>query len=90
MKYKVFIILEIKVTLISYSLSKAASKAAENNGLITLISPPLAVPWPGWGMGQTNDCFQCKQQLPEVVRLSFPLVYNALDQRMCQICLQPK
>ena len=30
--YKVFVILEIKVALISYSLSKAASKAAENNG----------------------------------------------------------
>ena len=28
--YKVFIILEIKVVLISYSASKAASKAAES------------------------------------------------------------
>ena len=37
--YKVFIILEIRVTLISYILSKAALKAAENNGLIALISP---------------------------------------------------
>ena len=34
-----------KVVLISYSLSKAASKAAENNGLITLTSPH---PVPSW------------------------------------------
>ena len=48
------IILEIKVALISYnlSLSKVASKAAENNGLIALISPLLAVPWPESDMGK--------------------------------------
>ena len=40
-----FIILEIKVALISYSLSKAASKAAENNGLISLISSHSAPCW---------------------------------------------
>ena len=39
------IILEIKVALISYSLSKATSKAAESNGLIVLISPHSAPCW---------------------------------------------
>ena len=42
--YKVFIILEIKVALISHNWSKAA----ENNGMITLIWPLLAVPLPEW------------------------------------------
>ena len=46
------IILEIKVALISYSLPKAALKAVENNGLIPLISPLLAVPWPESDMGK--------------------------------------
>ena len=32
--YNFFVILEIKVGLISYSLSKATSKAAENNGVM--------------------------------------------------------
>ena len=32
--------LGIKVALISYSLSKATSKAAENNGLIAADKPP--------------------------------------------------
>ena len=45
--YEVFIILEIIVALISCSLSKAA----ENNGLIAVMSPLLAVPWPEWGYG---------------------------------------
>ena len=40
-----FIILEIKVSLISYSLSKVTSKATENNGLISLISPHSAPCW---------------------------------------------
>ena len=31
LQYQVFIILEIKVALINYSLSKVASMAAENN-----------------------------------------------------------
>ena len=43
--YKGFIILEIKVALICYSLSKAVSKAAKNNGLIALISPHSAPYW---------------------------------------------
>ena len=43
--YKDFIILKIKVVLISYSLSKAASKAAENNGLISLINLHSAPCW---------------------------------------------
>ena len=47
-----FIVLKIKVALISYSLSKAASTAAENNGLIALITSLLAVPWPEWGIGK--------------------------------------
>ena len=38
--YEVFIILEIKVVLISYSSSKAESKAAETNELLALIKPP--------------------------------------------------
>ena len=37
--YQVFIILGIKVVLISCSLSKVASKAVENNGLMALMSP---------------------------------------------------
>ena len=45
----VIIILEITVALISYSLSNATSKAVENNGLVVLISPLLAVPWPEYG-----------------------------------------
>ena len=63
-----FIILEIKVALISYSLSKATSKAAENNELISLIGPTqppagstlLAVPQPEWGMGKSDDGYHCK------------------------------
>ena len=50
--YKDFIILEMKVILISSSLSKVASKASENNGL---IEADRAVPWPEWGVGQTDD-----------------------------------
>ena len=34
------------IALISYSLSKTTSKAAENNRLIALIRPHLVVPWP--------------------------------------------
>ena len=37
--YKVFIIVEVKVALISHSWSKAASKAVEKSGLIALIKP---------------------------------------------------
>ena len=43
--YKVFIILKIEVALISNSSSKVALKAAENNGLIALISPHSAHCW---------------------------------------------
>ena len=50
--YKVFIILEVRVALISYSLSKATSKTAENNVLIALISPLLPVPLPECGMNK--------------------------------------
>ena len=57
--YKVFTILEIKVALISYGLSNAASKAVENNELIT-VSPLLAVPWYGVGYEQTDDGYHCK------------------------------
>ena len=57
--YKVFIILEIKVVLISCSLSKVTSKAVENNGLMALISPHSApcwaVPWQEWGIEQTDE-----------------------------------
>ena len=52
-----FIILEIKVVLISCNLSKVASKAVENNGLMALMSPHSApcwaVPWREWGIQQT-------------------------------------
>ena len=57
--YKVFIILEIEVVLISCSLSKVASKAVENNGLMALMSPHSApcwaVPWREWGIQQTDE-----------------------------------
>ena len=43
--YNFFIISEIKVVLISYSLSKATSNAAANDGLIGLISPHSAPCW---------------------------------------------
>ena len=56
---KVFIILEITVALISCSLSKAS----ENNGLIAVINPFLAMPWPEWGMGSGDDGYHRKQQL---------------------------
>ena len=50
-------LVEIKVVLISCSLSKVASKAVENNGLIALMSthsvPCWAVPWKEWGIQQT-------------------------------------
>ena len=42
--HKLFMILEIKVALISHGLSKATSKAAENNGLITLMISPHSAP----------------------------------------------
>ena len=50
-----FIILEIKVVLISCSLSKVASKAVENNGLMALMSPaqPPAGQYPG-GSGELS------------------------------------
>ena len=57
------------VALISCSLSKATSKAAENNGIIAVISPLLAVPWPEWGMGCVDDGYHRKQQLWEVTGL---------------------
>ena len=61
--YKVFfIILEIKVVLISCSISKVASKAVENNGLMALMSPHSApcwaVPWREWGNQQTDEGYQ--------------------------------
>ena len=63
--YEVFIILEIKVVLISYSSSKAASKAAETNGLIALIKPHY---WqypasPEWGI--------CKQMMASIANSSY-------------------
>ena len=55
--YKVFIILEIEVVLISCSLSKVASKIVENNGLTALMSPHSApcwaVPSKEWRIQQT-------------------------------------
>ena len=53
--YKVFILLKIKVVLISCSLSKVASKAVENNGLMALMSPtqPPAEQYPG-GSGELS------------------------------------
>ena len=50
--YKDFIILEMKVILISASLSKVVSKATENSGLIAAHKPLLAEPWPEWGVGK--------------------------------------
>ena len=64
--YQFFTILEIKVALISYSLSKAT----KNNGLIALIRPLFAVPWPEWGIYKIGNCFRCKQQLSAIVRCS--------------------
>ena len=53
--YKVLIIWEIKVVLISCSLLKVASKAVGNNGLIALMSPhpAPAEQYPG-GSGELN------------------------------------
>ena len=60
-----------KVALISYSLSKAASKAAENNGLIGLISqPPAGSTLAGVWYGQTDDGYHRKQHLLRVVWLT--------------------
>ena len=53
--YKAFINLEIKVVLISCSLSKVASKAVENNSLMALMTPtqPPAEQYPG-GSGELS------------------------------------
>ena len=67
MEYINVIILEIKGALISYSLSKPASKVAKNNGLAILISSHsahlLAVPWREWGMS--------KQMVPTTANSSY-------------------
>ena len=55
--YELFIILEIKVALISYSLSKAASKAAENNGLIAADKPSVDSTLARVGYGQIEVGF---------------------------------
>ena len=71
--YKVIIILEIKVALISYSLSKAASKATDNNGLITLIYPtelPSGSTVVGVGYAQTVDGYNRNQQISRIVGLT--------------------
>ena len=47
--YKVFIVLKMKVVLINCSRSKTPSKAAQNNGLIALITAQLGVARPDWG-----------------------------------------
>ena len=64
--YNFFIILEIKVSQISYSLSKATPKAVENNELIglisSLLSPLLVVPQPERAMGKPDDGCHCKHQ----------------------------
>ena len=64
--YKVFIILEIKVALINYCLSKVASKAALNNGLITLISPHSA---PCWQYPGGNGVWANRWWLPQQTAL---------------------
>ena len=59
--------------LISYSLSKATSEAAENNGPIGLISPHpacLAIPQTEWGMDKPDDGYQCKEELALIVGLT--------------------
>ena len=43
--YNFFIILETKVSLISYILSKATPKAPDNKGLFRLTSPHSAPCW---------------------------------------------
>ena len=73
---KVFIILEIKVALISYSLSKAASKAAENIGLIAADKPHAGRTRARVEYGQTDDGFHCKQKLLRVVRLTGCSAYD--------------
>ena len=55
------IILEIKVTLMSYSISKAASKDAKNNGLIVADKPPAGNTLSRVGYVQTDDDFHIKQ-----------------------------
>ena len=67
-----------KVALISYSLSKAASKAAENNGLIGLTSqPPAGSTLAGVWYGQTDDGYHRKQHLLRVVWLTGCSAYAA-------------
>ena len=53
--YKVFIALEIKVALISSSLSKAVSGCRDQWADCTdkpPFNPLLAVPWADWGVGK--------------------------------------
>ena len=73
--YKVFVILEIMVALISCSLANATLKAVDNNGLI-VISSLLAVAWPEWGMGCGDDGYHPKQQLQELVMLAGYSLYG--------------
>ena len=69
--YNFFVILEIKVALISYSLSMATSKVAKNKGPIGLISRHSAPCWqyPNQSMGKPDDGYHSKQLLPVVVGL---------------------
>ena len=71
--YQIFIILEMKVALISYNLSKATSKAAENHGLMAWkapTEPPAGSTPASVGHGQTRWWLPPKQQLAMVVGLT--------------------
>ena len=67
--YKASITFKIKAVLISYSLSKAASKATGNNGLIAADKLSAGSTIARVRNGQTDDGFHRKQQLTKVIRL---------------------
>ena len=69
-----FIILEIRVALISYSfIIKGDIEGCQEQWADRSDKPPLspllAVPQPEWGMGKPDDGYHCKQQLLVVVGL---------------------
>ena len=68
--YKVLIILEIKVALISCSLSKAASKAAENNRLIAADKPPAGSTLARVGLWANRWWLPQETAVTRVVRLT--------------------
>ena len=94
--YSFFIILEIKVALINYSLSNATSKAAGNNGLIGLIRPHTAPcgQYPSQSGVWANQMTVIKEYLPVVVGMTVQFIYwkhapmdHSPDKNLCRKCL---